>query len=113
MQVESDQLQSQAIHVSLWDDKTDDDDGPPSKLTILLAFQNCTTLMTFFKKQMGPVMTAKIWGQVICFRDHTIKLVHPGNVWMSFQAFSGWDAVVPSKVRTIHSVHELGRSGVE
>jgi hypothetical protein len=33
-------------------------------LTILLAFQNCTTLIMFFKKHIGPVTPAAIWGQV-------------------------------------------------
>jgi hypothetical protein len=58
-------------------------------LTILLAFQNWTTLMTFFKKQIGPVTAAKIWGQVSCLKNQTIKLVHPGKAWISRQAFSG------------------------
>lgn len=59
------------------------------RLTILLAFQNCTQLMTFLPKQTGPVKMATICGQVTCRMNHTSMLLALGKYVAIFHAVSG------------------------
>lgn len=77
-------------------------------LTILLAFQNCTTLITFFAKQIGPVNTANTCGHVNCLKNHTTPAVVLGKRVKMLAAWPG--RVVVKLIRELMTV--WGRRGV-